>query len=72
MPRAPWPCCRWPRPSSTGRTCRCRWIPIWSTGIVAAALPQLAADLPVLFLPTQAVGFSPEHARFAGTLTLKS
>jgi creatinine amidohydrolase len=23
-------------------------------------------------LPTQAVGFSPEHARFAGTLTLKS
>ena len=42
------------------------------TGIVAAALPQLAADLPVLFLPTMAVGFSPEHARFAGTLTLKS
>jgi creatinine amidohydrolase len=25
-----------------------------------------------LFLPTQAVGFSPEHARFAGTLTLKA
>lgn len=42
------------------------------TGIVAAALPQLAADLPVLFLPTMAVGFSPEHARFAGTLTLKA
>jgi creatinine amidohydrolase len=42
------------------------------TGIVAAALPQLAVDLPVLFLPTMAVGFSPEHARFAGTLTLKS
>ena len=41
-------------------------------GIVAAALPHLAADLPVLFLPTQAVGFSPEHARFAGTLTLKA
>ncbi|MHB8947678.1 MAG: creatininase family protein [Rhodoferax sp.] len=41
-------------------------------GIVAAALPHLAADLNVLFLPTQAVGLSPEHARFPGTLTLKS
>ena len=41
-------------------------------GIVAAALPHLAADLPVLVLPTQTVGFSPEHARFAGTLTLKA
>ena len=41
-------------------------------GIVAAALPHLAADLPALFLPTQAVGFSPEHARFPGTLTLKT
>lgn len=41
-------------------------------GVVAAALPHLAPDLPVLFLPTQAVGFSPEHARFPGTLTLKS
>lgn len=41
-------------------------------GVVQAALPHLATDLPVLFLPTQAVGFSPEHTRFAGTLTLKS
>ena len=41
-------------------------------GIVAAALPHIAPDLPALFLPTQAVGFSPEHARFAGTLTLKA
>jgi len=41
-------------------------------GVIAAALPHLAPDLPVLFLPTQAVGFSPEHARFAGTLTLKA
>jgi len=41
-------------------------------GVVAAALPHIAADLPVLFLPTQAVGFSPEHTRFAGTLTLKA
>ena len=41
-------------------------------GIVTAALPHLAADLNVLFLPTQAVGLSPEHARFPGTLTLKN
>lgn len=41
-------------------------------GIVASALPHLAADLRVLFLPTQAVGLSPEHARFPGTLNLKN
>ena len=41
-------------------------------GVIAAALPQLPADLPVLFLPTQVIGFSPEHAAFAGTLTLKA
>lgn len=41
-------------------------------GVVAAALAHLAPELPVLFLPTQAVGLSPEHARFAGTLTLKA
>jgi creatinine amidohydrolase len=41
-------------------------------GVVSAALPHLAPELDVLFLPTQAVGFSPEHARFPGTLTLKS
>jgi creatinine amidohydrolase len=41
-------------------------------GVVVASLPHLPADLPVLFLPTQAVGFSPEHARFPGTLTLKT
>ena len=36
-------------------------------GVVAACLPHLPADLPALFLPTQTVGLSPEHARFAGT-----
>ena len=41
-------------------------------GVVAAALPHIAPDLPALFLPTQAVGYSPEHTRFAGTLTLKA
>ena len=39
-------------------------------GIVAQALPQLPGDLPVLVLPTQQVGYSPEHAEFPGTLTL--
>jgi creatinine amidohydrolase len=41
-------------------------------GIVTAALAHLPADASSLFLPTQAVGFSPEHARFPGTLTLKA
>lgn len=41
-------------------------------GVIAAALPHIAPGLPALFLPTQAVGFSPEHTRFAGTLTLKA
>ena len=41
-------------------------------GVIAAALPHLPEALPVLFLPTQSVGLSPEHARFAGTLTLKA
>jgi creatinine amidohydrolase len=43
-----------------------------ANGVVAEALSHLPADLPALFLPTQAVGFSPEHARFGGTLTLKA
>jgi len=41
-------------------------------GVVAAALPNLRGDSTALFLPTHAVGFSPEHARFPGTLTLKA
>lgn len=41
-------------------------------GVIAAALPYMSADVPALFLPTQAVGFSPEHDRFPGTLTLKA
>ncbi len=41
-------------------------------GVIAAALPHLPASQPVLFLPTQSVGLSPEHTRFAGTLTLKA
>ena len=41
-------------------------------GVVQAALPHLAVDLPVLFMPTQAIGLSPEHIRFPGTLTLSA
>ena len=47
-------------------------------GVVAASWGPLQAlqvnaesPLPVFFLPTQSVGLSPEHAAFAGTLTLK-
>ena len=36
-----------------------------------ATLQAKASNLPVYVLPTQAVGLSPEHAAFAGTLTLK-
>lgn len=38
--------------------------------VVAAALPLLPAATPVLVLPTQAIGLSPEHTAFPGTLTL--
>lgn len=40
--------------------------------VVAAAVAQLDAQVPALFLPTQYVGYSPEHAAFAGTLTLRA
>jgi creatinine amidohydrolase len=39
-------------------------------GVVAWSLQHLPANLPVIYLPTQAVGYSPEHAAFPGTLTL--
>lgn len=39
-------------------------------GIVERALPLLPEAARVLVLPTQQVGYSPEHAQFAGTLTL--
>ncbi len=41
-------------------------------GMIAACLPHLPADLQVLFLPVQAVGYSPEHQAYAGTLTLSA
>ena len=39
-------------------------------GVIAAALPLLPADLPVLFLPPMSLGLSIEHRSYAGTLTL--
>lgn len=41
-------------------------------GIIDAALTHLPTDSPALFLPVQAIGYSPEHASFPGTLTLKA
>ncbi len=39
-------------------------------GYVRRAAEALPDDLPVLFLPTQSIGVSPEHAGYPGTLTL--
>ena len=39
-------------------------------GMVAAALPKLDAAVPVVVLPAQSIGYSPEHVAFEGTLTL--
>ncbi|MBS0506363.1 MAG: creatininase family protein [Proteobacteria bacterium] len=39
-------------------------------GVIAAALPLLAPELPVLFLPPMNLGLSTEHRSYAGTLTL--
>lgn len=43
---------------------------IITDAIVAAALDRLQPGRAVLRLPTLRIGLSPEHARFAGTLTL--
>ncbi|MFC4623262.1 creatininase family protein [Comamonas nitrativorans] len=40
-------------------------------GIVAAALAQLPVHVPVLALPTQAIGLSVEHQAYPGTLSLQ-
>lgn len=41
-------------------------------GVVQASLAHLDPASRPLFLPTQTVGFSPEHLRFGGTLSLKA
>jgi creatinine amidohydrolase len=40
-------------------------------GLLRATQQRLQPDLPVLFLPAQNIGLSPEHQAFAGTLTLQ-
>ena len=50
-------------------------LPLGTDGVFAdrvldAALAGLDADLPILRLPLQAIGFSPEHRGFCGTLSL--
>jgi creatinine amidohydrolase len=41
-------------------------------GLVEAIIPRLPGELPVLFLPTQSIGKSNEHARYPGTLTFSA
>ena len=41
-------------------------------GVIAAALPHIGVEIGALFLPTQQVGKSNEHARFPGTLSLSA
>lgn len=41
-------------------------------GVVRASLAHMPAAVRALFLPTQTIGFSPEHASFGGTLTLRA
>lgn len=44
---------------------------IIGAGLLDAALEDLADEVPVLVLPTQIIGTSPEHASFPGTLSLE-
>ncbi len=41
-------------------------------GVIAAAVPKIPQDLPVLFLPTMPVGKSNEHSAWPGTLTFSA
>ena len=43
---------------------------VLADAMIARTLPLLPAELAVLVLPTQQVGYSVEHVRFPGTLTL--
>jgi creatinine amidohydrolase len=43
---------------------------LFAERVCIAALERLDPDLPIWRLPTQTIGFSPEHRGFAGTLSL--
>ena len=45
---------------------------LFSDRVLDAVLQRLPAEAPILRLPLQAIGFSPEHRSFAGTLTLSA
>lgn len=45
---------------------------IINRGILGRAMAQLPQGTPVLTVPDQAIGYSPEHDRFPGTLTLST
>lgn len=40
-----------------------------ANGMLAASFAHMHNTTPVLILPTQAIGYSPEHSQFAGTLS---
>ncbi len=43
---------------------------LFADRVLDRILEELPADLPIWRMPVQSIGFSPEHSRFAGTLTL--
>ena len=45
---------------------------LFSERILASVLSELAANVPIWSLPSQSIGFSPEHAGFPGTLSVSS
>jgi creatinine amidohydrolase len=45
---------------------------LFSERILSSVLSQLAPNAPIWSLPSQSIGFSPEHSGFPGTLSLSS
>ena len=45
---------------------------LFAERILQVVLEQLPSELPIWALPVQAIGFSPEHAGFPGTLSLSA
>ena len=45
---------------------------IITEGILSAALEQVESNAPILVLPTQRIGYSPEHTMFPGTLSIEA
>ena len=45
---------------------------LFSEQILSSVLSELAPNAPIWSLPTQSIGFSPEHSGFPGTLSLSS